>query len=254
MQFLVAPVEFKKSLMTNKVASQFLNFTCTAIAYTLSVLLTAFSRLLILFLLINSNAWSASPGSDGVIVTSLFGYQEIQKKNLQLFPQWLAVLERHLLDIKAEGNCQSAKFNQCHLRQWQTFLQSLQSLSATQQIKQVNQYANEKAYVLDVENYGLADYWAAPKEFLSNNGDCEDYAIIKMLSMKWLGFDVNAMRVVVVQDTNLRIAHAVMAIENNNDIFILDNQIEEVISHADIYHYVPVYSVNENSWWMHVPN
>jgi predicted transglutaminase-like cysteine proteinase len=122
------------------------------------------------------------------------------------------------------------------------------------QIKLVNKYANQKEYILDIENYGIADYWATPKEFLLNSGDCEDYAIIKMLSMKWLGYDLNAMRVVVVQDTNLRVAHAVMAIKNNNDIFILDNQIEEVISHADIFHYVPVYSLNKDNWWMHVPD
>lgn len=75
-----------------------------------------------------------------------------------------------------------------------------------------------------------------------------------MMSLKQLGFDVNKMRVVVVQDTNQRIAHAVMSIDMSSDILILDNQIEEVISHRDIFHYVPVYSVNENSWWMHLPN
>jgi len=164
------------------------------------------------------------------------------------------VLERHILNLKETGSCQSTKFNHCHLKQWQAFLKSIKSLPVRQQIKQVNKYANEKKYTLDIENYGVVDYWATPKEFLSNNGDCEDYAIIKMLSMKWLGYDTHLMRVVVVQDTNLRIPHAVMAIENNNDILILDNQIEEVISHAAIFHYVPVYSVNENNWWMHVPN
>ncbi len=123
-----------------------------------------------------------------------------------------------------------------------------------QQIREVNRYANEKKYILDMEGYGKADYWATPKEFLENNGDCEDYAIIKMLSLKWLGFDARLMREVIVQDTNLRIPHAVMAIASNDDILILDNQIDEVISHTDIFHYVPVYSVNENYWWMHVPN
>jgi predicted transglutaminase-like cysteine proteinase len=209
---------------------------------------------IILFLLANSNAWSAQPGPVGAMPTSLFGYQEIQKQNLNLFPQWLSVLERHILNLKDAGSCQSTAFNECHLKQWQSFLKGIKQLPVNQQIKRVNKYANEKEYILDIENYGLADYWATPKEFLSNSGDCEDYAIIKMLSMKWLGYDTHSMRVVVVQDTNLRIAHAVMAIERNNDILILDNQIEEVISHAAIFHYVPVYSVNENNWWMHVPN
>ena len=64
-------------------------------------------------------------------------------------------------------------------------------------------------------------------------------------------FDVSKMRVVVVQDTNQRIAHAVMSLDTRDDILILDNQIEEVMSHRDIFHYVPVYSVNEQIWWNH---
>ena len=205
--------------------------------------------LFVVLFLASGQTWSAKLASAG-----LFGYQEIQKQNLSLFPQWLSVLERHLLNVSDSASCQSVQFNQCHLKQWQVFLKSINHLPVMKHIKLVNKYANQKEYILDVKNYGLADYWSTPKEFLLNSGDCEDYAIIKMLSMKWLGYDVDSMRVVVVQDTNLRVAHAVMAIENNNDILILDNQIEEVISHADIYHYVPVYSVNEANWWMHVPN
>jgi predicted transglutaminase-like cysteine proteinase len=204
---------------------------------------------IILFLLAISNAWAANPHT-----AHLFGYQEIKKQDLSLFPQWLSVLERHLLNTEESGSCQSATFNRCHLREWQAFLGSIQNKPVSQQIKSVNRYANAKEYILDIENYGLVDYWATPKEFLVNSGDCEDYATIKMLSMKWLGYDVGSMRVVIVQDTNLRIPHAVMAIEDDQDILILDNQIEEVISHADIFHYVPVYSVNEKNWWMHIPN
>ncbi len=209
----------------------------------------AIRLLVLLIFMMLPNVGSATTSAD-----ELFGYQEIQKQNINLFPQWISVLERHLLEVKGSHSCQSTQFNQCHLQQWQVFLKSIRQLPVLQQIKRVNRYANEKEYILDIENYGVADYWATPKEFLINNGDCEDYAIIKMLSMKWLGYDINAMRVVVVQDTNLGIAHAVMAIENDNDILILDNQIEEVISHADIFHYVPLYSVNESNWWMHVPN
>lgn len=204
--------------------------------------------LFVVLLLINGQTWSASSNS-----VSLFGYQEILKQDLGLFPQWLSILERHLLDVHDASSCQSTQFNQCHLKNWQVFLKGIKHLPVMSQIKLVNKYANQKEYILDIKNYGMADYWATAKEFLVNSGDCEDYAIIKMFSMKWLGYDINSMRVVVVQDTNLRVPHAVMAIENNNDIFILDNQIEEVISHTDIFHYVPVYSLNEDNWWMHVP-
>ena len=187
-------------------------------------------------------------------VNALFGYKESPRANLSLFPQWLSLLERNMKEMTPEGQCNANVFNRCHMREWLSFIQSIRHLSADEQIRKVNSYANKKEYILDIENYGIEDYWATPKQFLLNNGDCEDYAIIKMLSLKLLGFDVSKMRVVVVQDTNQRIAHAVMSIDRHNDILILDNQIEEVISHRNIFHYVPVYSVNESNWWMHLPD
>ncbi len=200
-------------------------------------------------LLLSLNAWSANKQP-----LRLFGYQESSRTNLELFPQWLSVLDRHIRENVPDGNCRSRKFNRCHLQEWAAFLDGLRGLSDKQKIKKVNNYANQKRYVLDIDNYNVEDYWATPKEFLSQNGDCEDFAIIKMLSLKKLGFNTKKMRVVVVQDTNLRIPHAVMSLERGGDILILDNQIKEVISHQYIFHYVPVYSLNETSWWMHLPN
>lgn len=211
---------------------------------------------IILFLCAKSTVSFAGndTGRTGPVDAGLFGYTEIPKQNMDMFPQWLSVLERHLLDVKEAGDCRSTRFNLCHLRQWLSFLDSIRSRPVMEQINEVNHFANTREYILDQQNYGVADYWATPKEFLDNNGDCEDFAIIKMLSLKRLGYDVSRMRVVVVQDTNLRIPHAVMALDRDGDFLILDNQIEEVISHNDVFHYVPVYSVNENNWWMHVPN
>jgi predicted transglutaminase-like cysteine proteinase len=56
----------------------------------------------------------------------------------------------------------------------------------------------------------------------------------------------------VLQDTNLRVPHAVLAVANGEDILILDNQIQQVISHHDIVHYAPVYSIGEHDWWIHL--
>lgn len=183
----------------------------------------------------------------------LFGYQETQRNNLSLFPQWLSVLERHIKDNVPEGQCQGRKLDSCHVRRWHSFLDGLQRLPALEQIHRVNDFANQQAYVLDIENYGVEDFWATPKQFLYKNGDCEDYAITKLLSLKQLGFDPARMRIVILQDTNLRIAHAVLAIEHQGDTLILDNQVPEVISHKYIVHYVPIYSVNEHQWWMYLP-
>ncbi|WJW76161.1 transglutaminase-like cysteine peptidase [Thiohalobacter sp. IOR34] len=185
---------------------------------------------------------------------ALFGYREIGQRNVQPFRQWLDVLERHITQDLPEADCGEQRLNRCHLRAWYRFLDSLRGLPLREQLKRVNDYANRKPYVLDIDNYGLADYWAIPREFLYNNGDCEDYAITKLFSLRWLGFDAEAMRIVVLQDTNLQVPHAVLAVYLADDILILDNQIRQVIPHRQIVHYAPVYSINESHWWIHVPS
>ena len=187
------------------------------------------------------------------VSAGLFGYKENTRSNLDIFPQWLSVLERHIKENVPEGNCSTRVMDTCHLANWHAFLKKINTLPRLEQIKKVNEFANEQKYILDIENYGLEDYWATPKEFLYNNGDCEDYAITKMMSLKALGFGDSDMRLVVLQDTNLRIPHAVLAVNYNGDILIMDNQIGEVISHRHIVHYVPIYSVNQKNWWMYLP-
>ena len=95
------------------------------------------------------------------------------------------------------------------------------------------------------DNYGVEDYWAIPREFLCNGGDCEDYAITKLFSLRWLGLPAEDLRLVIVQDTNLRVPHAVLAVSRGADIFILDSQVQAVLSHRDVVHYAPVFSINE---------
>ena len=122
-----------------------------------------------------------------------------------------------------------------------------------EQLKAVNLYANSRDYVLDLHNYGVEDYWAIPREFLNNGGDCEDYAITKFFSLRWLGLPTEDLRLVIVQDTNLRVPHAVLAVARGNEVFILDNQVQAVLPHRDVVHYAPVFSINEAHWWIHVP-
>jgi predicted transglutaminase-like cysteine proteinase len=114
----------------------------------------------------------------------LFNYQETIKSNLDLFPQWLSVLERHRAKLLAGPHCSVPGKSDCRVEDWLTFLEGIKHLSDIEKIHRVNEYANRSSYVLDKDNYDVDDYWATPQEFLNRNGDCEDYAIIKMLSLK----------------------------------------------------------------------
>ena len=190
----------------------------------------------------------------GPAAAGLFGYREVPQQGTVMFEQWVNMLERHLLqEIPGAGDCARSEFNACHLQEWRDFLATIRDLPRTEQLAAVNRYANRKDYILDIDNYGVEDYWAVVREFLHNHGDCEDYAITKLFSLKWLGWPVEQMRVVVLQDTNLRVPHAVLAVYHEDRILILDNQVDQVVDHRSIVHYIPVYSINETGWWLHAP-
>lgn len=193
------------------------------------------------------------PGGAGAFPIDLFGYRQAQQANIADFPQWTSVLERHLRDDLRDGDCGERRLNRCHMAEWMAFLERIRSLPPRQQLEQVNRYGNTKDYVLDIDNYGVDDYWAIPRQFLNNGGDCEDFAITKYFSLRWLGYSSDDLRIVVVQDTNLRVPHAVLAVGQGGDILVLDNQVDAVLSHHKIVHYAPVYSINDRNWWMHTP-
>jgi len=196
-----------------------------------------------------SSAWAPAHAFS----RSLFGYEQTAQPDIADFPQWLSALERHLHDDLKDGDCAERRINRCHMTRWLAVLERLRGRPLTEQLREINRYANEKSYVLDIENYRVEDYWAIPREFFANGGDCEDFAITKYFSLRWLGYPDDELRIVVVQDTNLRAPHAVLAVGQGSEILILDNQVREVLPHSAIVHYAPVYSINERGWWIHTP-
>ena len=128
---------------------------------------------------------------------------------------------------------------------------SAAKLAPREQLTAINEFYNRQPHRRKAELYGRSEYWATPREFMSRSGDCEDYAIAKYLSMRALGLTADAMRIVVLQDENLRLAHAILAVRIGGDTLILDNQIKQVVSHRRIRHYRPIYSVTEGAWFLH---
>ncbi len=194
----------------------------------------------------------AEPAAARYGYPALFGAREVRSDDLAMFTKWTAALqrtfdERHL----ADAPCTATIFNRCHLADWRRVLDNLAGLDRTVQLAAVNLYMNRKRYILDPSNYGVSDYWATPGQFLARDGDCEDYAIAKFMSLKALGFSNDDMRIVVLQDLNLGIAHAILVVYLDGRALVLDNQIENVVSADTVRHYRPIYSINERHWWLH---
>ncbi len=185
----------------------------------------------------------------------LFGSHETMSRQLMAFKKWNGMLER----TKQENNnvipekrpCRLTKDQQCYMDSWRGFLKFLKDKPAQRQIAEINTYMNKSPYITDIINWGVPDYWATVRQFFNKDGDCEDYAIAKYMSLKTLGFNPEKMRVVVVHDTNLDVPHAVLVISLDGERLVLDNQISYVVKEKAVLHYRPYYSINETAWWLH---
>lgn len=79
-------------------------------------------------------------------------------------------------------------------------------------------------YAEDRDTYGVEEYWATPlTTFARGAGDCEDYAIAKLVALQEMGFDANDLRIVVVRDENGG-GHAMTAARQNDRWLLLDNR------------------------------
>ena len=147
----------------------------------------------------------------------------------------------------------------CSYDDWLKFLATLKDAAPLVQLNEINKRINQASYITDSTNWGQKDYWATPAEFMSRFGDCEDYAILKYLSLRRLGWPEDDLRVVAVKDLNLKVGHAVLVAffkhPKTGQILplLLDNQIKKIVVADKVRHYQPVFSLNQNSWWRHTP-
>ncbi len=185
---------------------------------------------------------------------AVFGTVEYAAHSYADLPKWGRVLDGIARErVVYEACAQDA--DACPSQRamaWMAALKSAEGASRFEQLRRINGFVNQRRYRDDASNWGASDYWATPLEFLRSSGDCEDYVIMKYVSLRQLGFPAEALRMVVLQDTVRDLAHAVLSVAIDGDIVILDNLTDAVLSHRRIKHYKPHYSVNEITRWSHL--
>ncbi|MGD9920697.1 MAG: transglutaminase-like cysteine peptidase [Pseudorhodoplanes sp.] len=86
----------------------------------------------------------------------------------------------------------------------------------------------------DVLRFGVADHWASPLETVSAGaGDCEDYAILKLLALQAAGIARDDLRMIIVHDHVMRRDHAVAAARVDGRWLLLDNRTFALVDLAD---------------------
>jgi predicted transglutaminase-like cysteine proteinase len=108
------------------------------------------------------------------------------------------------------------------------------------------------AYKRDKAIYGSLDHWAKPAEILKRGaGDCEDFAILKMAALVDAGIPAQSMSLVVLQDSEKGVFHAVLSVATGSGTFILDNVRNSVVKDTSLPSYVPLYSFSTDRAWIH---
>lgn len=198
------------------------------------------------------------PASFAHAAGGLFGSIEFKAQSLDALPKWRHVLQRIAIEESGYLACEKDPML-CEtdgMLAWRHFIAEMkgkEGVSFDEVLEEVNLFINQWAYITDSENWQKRDYWATPLEFTDRSGDCEDYAVIKYVTLKELGVLPENLRIVVVKDTVREIDHAVLAVYNDSgEPYILDSLIDAVLSHRALLQYTPYYSVNETTRWAHI--
>lgn len=177
-------------------------------------------------------------------ISRIFGKMEIRSP-IKSVPQWVRIMKKN--DAKAFFTDNKKIQNTT----WGALKKKWINLPIKKKLRAVNLFWNKWPYRQDIDVYKVLDYWAIPREFYANSGDCEDYAIIKYYTLVELGIPRKNMRIAIVKETIRNIAHAVLVVYTDGDAYVLDNLSNQILSHKVYTHYDLRYSINEFNKWSH---
>jgi predicted transglutaminase-like cysteine proteinase len=115
----------------------------------------------------------------------------------------------------------------------------------------VNAFVNAHvALATDQEVYGVADHWASLDETIAaGRGDCEDFAIAKMQLLEAAGASSRDLYLLLVRDELREVDHAVLLVRAGDDLLVLDNIDQRVLSARQVHGLKPVVSFSGSARW-----
>ena len=192
-------------------------------------------------------------------VPSLTGFTAVrmggEAREVQKFQNdWAKMASRHDPE-KAFGKSITAMTAPV-LAQWNNLSKLMPSWTPEKKLQNINGFFNRWDSKDDQSNYGMEEYWASPEEFLENGGDCEDYAIIKYMALRYFGWPEEDLWILLAKDKKTGDHHAALAARTREKTFILDNLSRPVyllIPEAQyVRNFTPLYAINGRGAWMMV--
>ena len=99
----------------------------------------------------------------------------------------------------------------------------------------------------DLAQYGQVDVWSPPLITLAHGaGDCEDYAIAKLVALRLAGIAADDLRIVVMRDTLSGEDHAVAAARLDGHWLMLDNRRMAMIEDSYMRNVRPLFVIDQH--------
>jgi predicted transglutaminase-like cysteine proteinase len=196
------------------------------------------------------------PAAQARSYPNIFGSKEIASQNWGV--KTSAIVNRMAM-LKRWANGSPCESNTCTAKGWDALVAKVKAAGDPMaMIKTANALMNDPRqhpYIEDINNWGKSEYWATAFQFLKKSGDCEDFSIAKYMLLKAAGIPIDNMRIVAVRIRSLGgIGHAILVVYQGNKALVLDNRVAPVMDETLVRNeFQPAISVNENSWWVHLP-
>lgn len=137
---------------------------------------------------------------------------------------------------------------------WRERLDAMRDKSPWDQLDAVNRMVNDSVrYRSDYEHWKRQDRWGFPFATLDEGGDCEDYAMLKRVSLRYLGWPQEGIYLLLGFSTYNGDAetHAVlMATLPDGSQVILDSQNPRIFAPADDARFTPMLAINRDSFYL----
>ena len=140
------------------------------------------------------------------------------------------------------------------LDRWRQSNAAARDLREAEKLQRINDFINRHiAFEDDRSVWEQSDYWATPLETLGmGRGDCEDFAIIKYVSLRHAGIASDKLRLIYVKatletaDGPIRVAHMVLAYyaTPSAEPLLLDNLEPRILPAAKRADLKPIFSFN----------
>lgn len=119
------------------------------------------------------------------------------------------------------------------------------------QVETVNRYFNRIVSDFDRNVWGVDEYWALPWELvIKGRGDCEDYAIGKYITLRYLGVPAQNLMLMTVKVFRAPDHHMVLAYtdDQHDEVVILDNVNRKILPLSKRPDLKMIFGFNENAF------